>query len=125
MELHIPKTQRGVPENKTCSISVTQAGLCCAQTQHTPICAQNCEISPEVYGISPDKVPIKGKSYTSAFSHGISTPISHRHTKPALFFCIILLNVLRRIHISDWDWGAMKASAAIWFAEDSRHSFQN
>lgn len=122
---NIPKTQYGVPENKTCSIFVTQAGLCYAQTEHAPICAQNCKIRPEVYVISPDKVPIKGKSYSSALSHGISTSISHWHTKPALLFHNIFLSVLRRIHVSDWDWGAMKTSAAILFAEDSRLSFQN
>lgn len=99
--------------------------LLCPDRAHTPICAQNCKISPEVYVISPDNIPIKGKCYTSAFSHGISIPISHWHTKPALLFHNIFLSVLRRIHISDWDWGAMKTSAAILFAEDSRHSFQN
>lgn len=95
------------------------------QSTHTPICAQSCKISPEVYVISPDKVPIKGKSYISAFSHGISTPISHQHTKPAHLFHSIFLSVLSGIHMSDWDWGTMKPYAAILFAEDSRQSFQS
>lgn len=76
--------------------------LLCSDRAHTPVRAQNCKISPELYVISPDKVPIKGKSYTSVFSHGICTPISHQHKKPALLFHNIFLSVLRGISISYW-----------------------
>lgn len=86
---------------KTHSASLTQTlSLLHSETAHMPVCVRNCKISLYLwfYVVYLGKVPIKGKSYTSAFSHCISPPTSYWYAGSALLFHNISLSVLRRIH---------------------------